>query len=450
MPKSALSGSRIRSLRTARRIGQADLARLAGVSPSYLNLIEHNRRRASPRILDAIARALSIPPEALDESAGGALVESLRAATARAAPDAPPETDRAEEFVGRFPGWAALLAQLHARAEGHERTIGRLSDRMAHDPNLSAALHEIVSAVTAVQSTAAILAESEDLAPEWRARFHANVHADSVRLATAADALVAYLDTSGEETGLAAPQEELESWLERQGFHVEAVEDHGAGGANGGADTPDWSRLTAGQAELASAASRALAGDWLRRAHADARALPLDRLMPALTAMFAPGAVFAPEVLARQFGASLAQVFRRLATLPPAAGVPRFGLAVCDGSGTLIFRRPVEGFALPRFGGACPLWPLYQALVQPERPLRAQVEFAGRPPARFVAHAIAGARDPLRFEPPVVWEAAMLLTPASALGETGGEEPALALGSSCRICPRAGCAARREPSIIGA
>ena len=448
MPKAALSGSCIRSLRTARRMGQADLARLAGVSPSYLNLIEHNRRRASPRILDAIARALSIPPEALDESAGDALVEALRAATVRAAPDAPPETDRAEEFVGRFPGWAALLAQLHTRAEGHERTIGRLSDRMAHDPNLSAALHEIVSAVTAVQSTAAILAESEDLEPEWRARFHSNVHADSVRLANAAEALVAYLDTSGEETGLAAPQEELESWLERQGFHVEAVEDP---------DVRDWGRVTGGQAELASASSRALAEDWLRRAHADARVLPLTQLMPVLSAMFAPGAVFAPEDLARQFGASLAQVFRRLATLPPAAGVPRFGLAVCDGSGTLTFRRPVEGFALPRFGGACPLWPLYQALVQPERPLRALVEFAGRPPTRFVAHAVAGARDPLRFEPPVVWEAAMLLTPASALGAgpqgagtEGPDEPALALGSSCRICPREACAARREPSIIAA
>ena len=49
MVRSALSGTRIRTLRTARRIGQADLARLAGVSPSYLNLIEHNRRRAGPR-----------------------------------------------------------------------------------------------------------------------------------------------------------------------------------------------------------------------------------------------------------------------------------------------------------------------------------------------------------------------------------------------------------------
>ncbi|MFN4099980.1 MAG: short-chain fatty acyl-CoA regulator family protein [Pararhodobacter sp.] len=439
MARSALSGTRIRTLRTARRMGQADLARAAGVSPSYLNLIEHNRRRASAHVLEAIAEALHIPAEALDEHAGDAQTEALRSAAARAQPaelaGEAPEVDRAEELLGRFPGWAGLVLQLHARAEAQERIIERLSDRMAHDPNLSAALHEIVSAVTSVQSTAAILAESEDLDPVWRVRFHHNIHGDSVRLANAAEALVAFLDTSGEETGLAAPQEELESWLERQGFHVAAVEDTGSG---------DWSPLIAGQTELASAAARSLAAGWLERARADALALPLDRLLPALARMFASGEDFAPDLLARHFGVGLAQLFRRLSTLPPQPGVPRFGLAVCDGSGTLTFRRPVEGFQLPRFGGACPLWPLYEALLQPDRPLRALVEFAGRPPARFLAHAVAGARDPLRFDPPLVWEASMLLTPTPALQGTDARP----IGSSCRVCPRLTCPARREPSIV--
>src|SRR5690606_31765622 len=138
-PRSALSGTRIRTLRTARRMGQADLARLAGVSPSYLNLIEHNRRRASGHVLEAIAEALQIPAEALDEHAGDAQIEALRSAAARAQPSElageAPEVDRAEELLGRFPGWAGLVAQLHARAEAQERIIERLSDRMAHDPN---------------------------------------------------------------------------------------------------------------------------------------------------------------------------------------------------------------------------------------------------------------------------------------------------------------------------
>lgn len=445
MPKTTLSGTRVRALRLARGMTQAELARRAGISPSYLNLIEHNRRRAAAPLLGAISSALDLTPEALTETAGGALLEALRTAAALTTADPPAELDRAEEFAGRFPGWAAHLAALQARAEAQDRIIERMSDRMAHDPNLSEALHEIVSAVTAVQSTAAILAETGDLEPAWRERFHQNVHADSVRLATAAEALVAYLDVAAEETGLAAPQEEMESWLARQAFHVPAIE----GGAR--ADDAMLAHLTEDQPELASQAARMLARGWLARAQADAAALPLDALAPALSAMFARGEGFRPEELARGFGVGLPRLFRRLASLPPLPGVPRFGLVVCDGSGTLTFRRPIDGFALPRFGGACPVWPLFQALMQPGRPIRAVLETASRPVHRFLAHAVAEPAGAARFDPPFAWEASMLLTPAS-LQNTGAAPldagAPLGVGSSCRVCLRPACAARREPSIV--
>lgn len=463
--RPALAGTRIRALRLARRLAQADLARAAGVSASYLNLIEHNRRRAAAPVLAAIAAALHVPAETLNEEAGDRLIEALRASAAQTGAalgagtgadtmppgrglsgEIDPELDRAEEFAGRFPGWAALTAGLGARVESQDRVIERLSDRMAHDPNLSAALHEIVSAVTAVQSSAAILVETGDIDPEWRARFHANIHADSQRLSVAAEALVAYLDTSAEETGLAAPQEELESWLARQDFHVAALES---------ADLPDLAALTEGQPDLASQAARQMARDWLVQAHRDARALPLDRLVPVLSRMCAARA-FAPEGLAQVFDVPLPVVFRRLAGLPPVPGVARFGLVVCDGSGTLTFRRPVEGFALPRFGGGCPVWPLYQAMMQPMRPLRCLVETTTRPVARFVVHALAGPVSGMQFELPQVWQSMMLLSPpglsaAADAGAAGGDGAAMAVlrvGSSCRVCPRAECPSRREPSIV--
>ena len=45
----------------------------------------------------------------------------------------------------------------------------------------------------------------------------------------------------------------------------------------------------------------------------------------------------------------------------------RLGLVICDGSGTLTFRKPAEGFAIPRFGAACPLWNAHQAFEMPGR-----------------------------------------------------------------------------------
>jgi transcriptional regulator with XRE-family HTH domain len=441
MVRSQLSGTRIRALRKARNLAQADLARMAGISPSYLNLIEHNRRRAGPALLSSIAGALNIPAETLDEGAEDALVEVLRASTAISAAEIVPEIDRLEEFVGRFPGWAGHLGALAQRVEAQERAIERLSERMAHDPNLSAALHEIVSAVTAVQSTSAILVESGELDAEWREKFHGNIHEDSQRLARAAEALVAYLDASGEETGLAAPQEEVESWLARQNHHVAAIET---------TDRPDLAALTEGQAELASQAAREMARAWLAQAHEDASALPLEPLQQALRAMLAGEGGFRPDELAEALDTPMDRLFRRLATLPETPDLPRFGLVECDGSGTLIHRRPIEGFALPRFGGACPLWPLYQALVAPLRPLSALVEFPGRPAPRFLAFARAEPLRPAAFVPPVVVRASMLLAPATpaVLGASPPALPRLEVGSSCRICPRLACIARREPSIV--
>ena len=174
----------------------------------------------------SLGRPLTAAETALAEGAESAVMEGLREAAAGAqAPETPPEIGRIEEFLGRFPGWAELLAARQERVGALEHALVGLSERMAQDPFLSAAMHEVLSAVTSVRSTAAILAESEDMEPEWRARFHANIHEDSIRLSEAAQALVAYIDSTEEsETGLSSPQEEVESWLARTDYHLAALE----------------------------------------------------------------------------------------------------------------------------------------------------------------------------------------------------------------------------------
>lgn len=424
MALTGLTGSRVRERRLAAGIGQADLARGVGISASYLNLIEHNRRRISEPVLARLAMVLGVAPGVLAKGAEGGLAQDLRAAATQAF-GTKPELERIDEFLGRFPGWADLLAE-QARRIGHlERMVAALNDRISHDPHLSLALHEVLSAVSSVRSTAAILAETEDIEPEWRARFHLNLHSDSERLAVGAEALVAYLDGSEQEadTGSAAPQEELEGWLAGHGWHFAALEAGGAGVA----------ALAEEVAGLASAAARALAQAWLVQAHADAQALPL----PAFEAALAQSDD--PLILARQFGCGVLQVFRRLAFRP---GVQE-GLVLCDGAGALLMRKPVEGFTLPRHGAACPIWPLYAALSQPARPVAALAEMPGLPGRRFALRAYCASDHPGGFEGPEVRLAAMLIAPDKSVGGV-----ALPVGSSCRICPRGACLARREPSII--
>lgn len=82
MPMTALTGSRVRERRLQLGLRQADLARAAGISASYLNLIEHNRRRIGDEVLARLARALKVEAQTLSAGAEGVLVEDLRAAAA--------------------------------------------------------------------------------------------------------------------------------------------------------------------------------------------------------------------------------------------------------------------------------------------------------------------------------------------------------------------------------
>lgn len=411
-----LTGTRIRERRMSLARRQSDVAREAGISPAYLNLIEHNRRPVTPELVARLAQVLEVPADELNEGREGARIAALREAVARLPEGTawpPPENDRLPEFIARYPGWAAVLAATGRRADALERQLVNLSDRMTQDPYLLATLHEILSAVTSVRSTASILAEEGDLPDEWLRRFHGNLNDDSLRLSGTAQALVAYLDSFETESAIFTPQEEVESWM--------------AAGA------PALDTAT----ELASDAARQMAAAHLAQMAEDRALLP----DAALAAVARPDAD--PLIIAAQLRRPLDLVMRRLAALRP-AGFQGIGLLICDASGSLTLRDPAPGFALPRPGDTCPLWPLYEALAMPQTAIARLVE---TPEARrFRTISFATRSQPGGMAGPVLTRAQMLILPATP-ADAG--QPAIPVGTACRICPRADCPARREPSILG-
>jgi transcriptional regulator with XRE-family HTH domain len=327
-----LSGSKLRAARMALGLRQGDVARAAGLSASYLNLIEHNRRRVPPDVLDRLAAALGQPAHALADGGGTAALDDLRSA-ALAWPSA--ELARVDEFAQRFPGWADAVLAMHQRSLALEGALAAVNDRMSHDPHLPATLHEVLSAVASVRSTAVILAETDDLEPEWQARFLRNLDQDSARLAKGAEALVRYLDSGGliEAQGTAAPQEEVEAWAGAQNWQIE----------------------TASNFSGLSNAARAMAQDLQAVVRADLAALPEA---PYRAALAVHGAN--PLAISAACAAPPLSAFRRLA-FDAATGA---GLVACDASGTLVLRRPVAGFSVPLFGAAC-VPPACKEWVQP-------------------------------------------------------------------------------------
>jgi len=436
MPKSGLTGTRIRERRLQLSLRQSALARTVGISATYLNLIEHNKRRIGGKLLLDLSRELGVDPTTLTEGAEAELLEALRdAATGHRNITA--EMEHIEDMAGRYPGWAQLLATQQRQIVGLEQTTAALTDRLTHDPHLASSLHEVLSVVTAIRSTSAILAGTGDVDPEWQARFHRNMYEDSQRLAQSSQALVEYLDSTSQDemdTGLTLPQEELETWLSERDFHIQELE---------GPDPLPASVLLQGeQGLLGSKAVQNMALDYIDLYAQDANAMPLSDFPGAMAE-----ANFDPAVLASRFNCDLVQVFRRMAAMPTPKEGARIGLVQCDGSGTLTFRKSVDGFVLPRFGAACPLWPLYQALARPMSPIRQLVEQSGRSVSKFLTYAISQPTGPAGFDMPQVFRSTMLILPGDRV-EIADEATCLPIGTSCRICPRSDCIARREPSIL--
>ena len=70
-------GTRIRQRRREIGITQAELARRIGISASYLNLIEWNKRRIAGTLLRNIAESLNLAIEELDGASEHRLHETL-------------------------------------------------------------------------------------------------------------------------------------------------------------------------------------------------------------------------------------------------------------------------------------------------------------------------------------------------------------------------------------
>ena len=80
-------------------------------------------------------------------------------------------------------------------------------------------------------------------------------------------------------------------------------------------------------------------------------------------------------------------------------------------------------------------------------PIRRVVEQQGQPARRYLAYAICEPRQPDRFDAPAVVEATMLFVPLERLDFIDHPEAPLGIGTSCRVCARENCPARREPLV---
>jgi predicted transcriptional regulator len=154
--------------------------------------------------------------------------------------------------------------------------------------------------------------------------------------------------------------------------------------------------------------------------------------------------------LRQRFGTSFEQTCHRLSTLqrPGAQGIPFFVCRV-DMAGNITKRHSATRLEFARFGGACPLWVVHEAVAIPDRILLQHPETPARARSLSTAKALVTPTPP--YAPPPRRYAVALgceeahapdFVYADGLRTDGIATP---IGTSCRICPRADCDQRAFP-----
>jgi len=446
---------------------QADLARRVGVSASYLNLIERNRRRIAGALLQRVAKELEMRLDQLDGAAEKRLMERLAeiAAEPRLSRYAP-EADGIAELIGRYPGWAASLAAL-GRSEREATELAQaLSDRLTHDPFLGESIHAMLTNVAAIRSAADILTSFPDIEPERRARFEQAIYDESQRLSDVAEALASYFDKAHTAARAVTPFDEVEALFEARANRFPEIE---AAVAKLSTEITD-AETEEGRRESAEKLVRRDLNATIRRIVEDSDEVVTERAAArarmdleyfAVDAALAPEAAFSAaaaearydvEEISRRMRLPIETAFRRLTTLPRNAETPRFGYLCVNAAGHPLVRREIEGLSMPRAGGACPLWNVFRAPGRPEEATRQLVELPSGERFVFVARNRQVGRA--SFGQPRNWVSDMLaMTEADARKTVYGDrlsgETAEPVGFACRICPREACEQRVIDRLTG-
>lgn len=440
------AGPQLRNLRAARNLRQAEMADRLGISVSYLSQLENDDRPLSHALLERLARAFPLDWQDVGADSTEKRLVALREATADPLFSEPLPPEQLARLAEQQPGFADRFIALH---EAYRRTGQRL---------------EMVDEALAADNASGTRLPWEEVR-DW---FHfANNYVDSID--RAAEALA-----EGLRGRLPSPASDAIEQRLAGGFSVSVRYEGNQGlrefDAQMGhlvidpAQPPETRRFQLAHQLAALALKEEIAtvvkGATLRSAAAR-QLLFVGLCNYAASAILMPYRTFRDEArrlrhdidrLGHAFGTSFEQTCQRLSTLQraDARGVPFFFCKV-DMAGNITKRHSATRLQFARFGGACPLWIVHEAVAIPDRIL---VQLAETPDGvRYVSMAKglvkpSGSfeRSPRRYAVALGCEAAHAAEFVYADGlDLATPHRVEKIGVSCRLCPRPDCDQRAFP-----
>jgi predicted transcriptional regulator/DNA-binding XRE family transcriptional regulator len=450
-------GKKIRVLRQHAGITQAALAGRLGVSASYLNLLENDRRPLTTELLLKLAQCFELDLRFFGGDGDAHLVGDLTEVFGDVVFEDHPLTTRdVADFVSHNPDVARAVMRLH-EAYTHARVSAEsLAQRVLEDEDtldspertrlsseqVSDLLHRHGNYFPTLEEAAETL---------WR---DAQLREDQLY-----PGLVRYIEREYGVTVRAVPVSQMRGAIRR--YDTERREllltDVLRGGSRDFQLAAQIALLHCREIidhilddpQITSADARALGRSVLGGYFAAAVLMPY---VPFLRA--AEESRYDIELLGERFGTGFEHACHRLTTLkrPGMEGVQFYFVRV-DMAGNISKKYSAAGIRFPRFSGLCGLWNVHAAFLQPGV-VRTQISKQMDGSTVFAIARTVRRRTGAYHMPTVLYSIGVGcdITNAHKLVYADGIDlmnPSVAvpIGITCRLCERVSCAARAFPSV---
>ncbi|HUT50895.1 MAG TPA: short-chain fatty acyl-CoA regulator family protein [Alphaproteobacteria bacterium] len=227
MAQTAMLGHKVRRLRRDRSVSQVALAGQLGISPSYLNLIEHNQRQLTLPLLLKVSRLFEVDLEAFSDEHEtrllGDLIETFGDPLFR---ESRIDRDDLSTLVNASPAACRAVVELYRAYRTANDNARGMSDRLSDDAFISSSIHELLTLLTSIRSFSEILHDHADMGAEERQKFLGIIVGESERLTDAVGQLVEIARGDALEgiVGSRPPAEEVSEFLERNGNHFSELD----------------------------------------------------------------------------------------------------------------------------------------------------------------------------------------------------------------------------------
>ena len=440
-------GGKIRRLRRQRSMNQSDLASALGISPSYLNLIEHNRRNVTVPLLLKLAGYFGLEITDLSEGDEASVANDLMECFGD---DIFADIDitnmDVRDVVSSNPAIAKALLHLYD-------SFQRVKKNGSHGE--SASEEEGESSGLASEPVSDFLQANSNFFPSLE-KVAVRVHSDCAlsdeeRMQGLTTFLLNAFDVHTRFVGLPNRLARRFDPLTRK---LEIAQNLST--QSRAFQVAVQTSLLAGEHELdilvsegnfPSKDAQILAKTALANYCAGAILMPYEQFLSA-----AKGVRYDVDLLSQQFFVSFEQICHRLTTLqkPGDKGLP-FHMVRSDIAGNISKRFSLSGIHIPRHSGACPRWNVYTAFLHPGN-INVQIsEMPDRKRFFCIARTIVKGENrygaqmrhlSIGLGVDIDYAKQLVYSDGISLDD---ERNVVPIGISCRVCPRLECSERAFP-----